>query len=164
MPTNLIKTYPNLLELLYSSHFENVNSIKNVFYRDFNIDTPIIFNSKTIQPTPSDGEDKIERLFNHLTRVVVDYKTNKREFESERSVRIHWIKNHLTKIKNLNHVLSFKVVDENRVYLLDKTEKYIIILEPLRDGKSYYLLSAYRLLSSNYKKLMTKYEKRGELI
>jgi len=164
MPTNLLKTYPGLLELLYGSHHENVNSIKNVFYRDFNTENPIIFNAKPIQPTPSGGEDKIERLFNHLTRVIVDEKTKKREFESERAVRIHWIKNHLTKIININHVFSFMVKDENRVYLLDKNEKYIIVLEPLRDENSYHLLSAYKLLSSNYKKIMTKYEKRGETI
>ena len=164
MATNLLKKYNQLLELLYSNHYDNLNSIKNVFYRDFNINKPLVFRNKTIQPTPADGEDKIERLFNHLTRKEVDFSIKKREFDSERAIRIHWIKHHLTNIVNLNKLIVFKIIDENRVYILDKTEKYVIILEPLRQQESYYLLSAYRLLPSNYQKIMKKFEKRGESI
>lgn len=164
MPTNLLKTYNQVLELLYRSDYENITSIKNVFYRDFNIDKPLIFNAKPIQPTPADGEDKIERLFNHLTRKELDSKTKKREFDSERAIRIHWIKHHFLNCTALNHIISFIVEDEKRVYLLDKTQKYVIILEPLRQIDAYYLLSAYKLLPSNYQKIMKKLEKRGEVI
>ncbi len=161
MATNLLKQYNQLLELLYNNHFDNVQSIKKVFYRDFNIDKPLIFNNKKIQPTTADGEDKIERLFNHLTRKELDNATKKREFDSERAIRIHWIKHHLLNIEKLKNLISFKIIDENRVYLLDKTEKYVIILEPLRQQEAFYLLSAYRLLPSNYQKIMKKFEKRG---
>ncbi|OYU82470.1 MAG: hypothetical protein CFE24_15475 [Flavobacterium sp. BFFFF2] len=164
MPTNYLKKYNQLLELLYSNPFDNVKSIKAVFDRDFNGNYTIKFYSKNIEPTPSDSEDKIERLFNHLTRVVTDEKTKKREFESERAIRIHWIKHHLEKHLSLPNVLTFKVEDENRVYLLDKSERYIIVLEPLRNGDAFYLLSAYKLLPSNYKKIMRKYEKRSQPI
>ena len=164
MATNLLKQYNQLLELLYSNHYDNVNSIKNVFYRDFNVNKPLIFNNKNILPTPADGEDKIERLFNHLTRKEVDFITKKREFDSERAIRIHWIKYHLINISKLNTLISFKIADENRVYVLDKKEKYVVILEPLRQQDAYYLLSAYRLLPSNYQKIMKKFEKRGEPI
>ena len=164
MATNLLKKYNQLLELLYSNHYDNVNSIKNVFYRDFNVNKPLIFNNKNILPTPADGEDKMERLFNHLTRKEVDFITKKREFDSERAIRIHWIKHHLTNSAHLDKLIVFKIIDENRVYILDKTEKYVIILEPLRQQESYYLLSAYRLLPSNYQKIMKKFEKRGEPI
>ena len=100
----------------------------------------------------------------YLTRVVVDEKTKKREFESERAIRIHWIKHHLERHHTLNNVLTFKVEDEKRVYLLDKSERYLIVLEPLRNEEAYYLLSAYKLLPSNYKKIMKKYEKRSKPI
>lgn len=161
MPTNLLKKYNQLLELLYSNHNENIHSLKNVFNRDFNSEKPIIFNSKIIQPTPSDSEDKIERLFNHLTRVVTDEKTKKREFESERAVRIHWIKHHFEKHNQFESIITFYIKDENRAYILDKNESYVIVLEPLRISDSYYLLSAYKLLPSNYQKIMKKYERRS---
>lgn len=161
MATNLIRTYNQLLELLYGNEHANVQSIKAVFYRDFNTQQAIKFNNKDIQPTPSNGEDKIERLFNHLTRVIVDEKTRKREFESERAIRIHWIKHHLQNHSSLNHVIAFQIPEEKRVYLLDKTEKYVIVLEPLRNIDAYYLLTAYKLLSSNFSKIMKKYEKRS---
>ena len=161
MPTNLLKIYNQVLELLYRTDYENIASIKNVFYRDFNVDRPLVFNAKTIQPTPADGEDKIERLFNHLTRKELDSKTKKREFDSERAIRIHWIKHHFLNCAALDHIISFIVEDEKRVYILDKREKYVIILEPLRQINAYYLLTAYKLLPSNYQKIMKKFEKRG---
>jgi hypothetical protein len=161
MPTNLIKKYNELLELLYARHSDNIKSIRAVFDRDFNGHSGIKFYAKNIEPTPSDSEDKIDRLFNHLTRVVVDEKTKQREFESERAIRIHWIRHHLEKHVSFANVLTFKVEDEKRVYLLDKTERYVIVLEPLRNEEAYYLLSAYKLLPANYKKVMKKYEKRS---
>ena len=48
MPTNLLKIYNQVLELLYRTDYENIASIKNVFYRDFNVDRPLVFNAKTI--------------------------------------------------------------------------------------------------------------------
>lgn len=164
MPTNYIKTYNQLLELLYAKHSDNIKSIRAVFERDFNGQNAIKFYAKNIEPTPSDSEDKIDRLFNHLTRVVVDEKTKQREFESERAIRIHWIKHHLEKHIAFENVLTFKIEDEKRVYLLDKTERYVIVLEPLRNGEAYYLLSAYKLLPGNFKKVMKKYERRSEPI
>jgi hypothetical protein len=164
MATNLLKKYNQVLELLYRNDYENIVSIKNVFYRDFNTEKPLVFNAKIIQPTPADGEDKIERLFNHLTRKELDYATKKREFDSERAIRIHWIKHHFLNYKMLNHIISFIVPDENRVYLLDKNENYVIVLEPLRKIEAYYLLTAYKLLPSNYQKIMKKLEKRGNII
>ncbi len=159
MATNLIRNYNQLLELIYRSQAENVQSIRNVFLRDFG--APMQFNNCLIQPTQADGQDTMDRLFNHLTRVVVDEKTNKREFESERAIRIHWIRHLFRNYQGLNHILTFQVTDEKRVYLLDRNERYVIILEPLRNGNAYYLLSAYRLLDSNFRKIMKKYQKRG---
>ncbi len=162
MPTNLTKVYNQLLDLLYPSMGRNLQSIRSVFNRDFCNDI-ILCRGVKIEPTPADGEDKLDRLFKHLTTVTTDEKTKKREFESERSVRIHWIKYHLEE-KAPDKILVFKIIDENRVYILDKEERYVVILEPLRNVASYYLLSAYRLLPANFKKIMKKYEKRSSTL
>lgn len=159
MPTNLIKVYNQLLDLLYPSIARNLQSLRSVFDRDFCNDT-IHCRGIKIEPTPADGEDKMDRLFRHLTTVVTDQNTKKREFESVRSVRIHWIRFHLTE-KAPEKILIFKIVDEDRVYLLDKTERYLVILEPLRNVKAYYLLTAYHLEPANFKKVMKKFEKRS---
>jgi len=119
MPTNLIKVYNQLLELLYPSMQQNLKSLHRVFERDFS--NGIIYcRGITIEPTPAEGEDRMERLFRHLTTVITDEKTKKREFESERSIRIHWIRYHIEE-KSPEKLLVFKVEDENRVYLLDRT-------------------------------------------
>lgn len=78
MATNLLREYNQVLELLYRSEYKNIRSIKDVFYRDFNVENPLIFNAKIIQPTPADGEDKVEILFNHLTRKELDSVTKKK--------------------------------------------------------------------------------------
>lgn len=162
MPTNLTKVYNQLLELLYHSTAQNLQSIRRVFDRDFG-NVIVYCRHIPIQPTPAEGEDAMDRLFRHLTTVVTDEVTRKREFESERSIRVHWIKYHLEE-KSPDKLLMFKVEDENRVYLLDKAERYVVVLEPLRKVNAYYLLTAYRLLPGNFKKIMKKYEKRGELL
>lgn len=161
MPTNLTKIYNQLLELLYLTQQQNLQSVKRVFERDFHAERPVICKGVPIEPTPAEGEDKLERLFRHLTTVITDEATRRREFESERSIRIHWIRYHLEE-KSPEKILIFKVADENRVYLLDKAERYVVILEPLRIRTAYYLLTAYKLEPANFKKIMKKYEKRGE--
>jgi len=161
MPSNLLKIYNQLLELLYPSLIQNIRSIRRVFDRDFVQLLQIKLRAVPILPTTAEGEDTMDRLFRHLTTHIIDEKTRKREFEADRSVRIHWIRFHLEE-KAPDKLIIFKVTDENRVYVLDKAEKYVIVLEPLRNKEAYYLLTAYHLLPANYKKIMKKYEKRGE--
>lgn len=158
MPTNQTKIYNQLLELLYNSERENLNSIRKVYDRDFCNDSVNKFKHYQVIPTPAEGVDVMDRQFKHLTTVITDEKTRKREFESDRAIRIHWIKHHL---EGKCEIVAFKVEDEKRVYLLDKSEKYVIVLEPQRNNEILYLLTAYRLQSSNYKKIMNKYDKRG---
>ena len=160
MPTNLTKMYNSLLEFLYQNHQQNIQSFRAVFNRDFSNTVPVIWRSLPVLPTPADGEDVMDRQFRHLTTVITDEKTRKREFESERTVRIHWIRHHLEE-KSPEHLLVFKVTQENRVYVLDKTERYVVIMEPYRKADAFYLLTAYRLLPANFKKMMKKYEKTG---
>jgi hypothetical protein len=158
MPTNQTKIYNQLLDLLYNTERENIASIKKVYQRDFVDAGDNKYKEYPVVPTPAEGEDVMERQFRHLTTIITDEKTKKRTFESDRAIRLHWIKNHL---QGKCQLISFKVDDERRVYLLDKPEKYVIILEPQRNNQILYLLTAYRLQSSSYKKIMNKYEKRG---
>ena len=116
MPSNLLKAYNQTLELLYVQERDNITSIKAVFNRDF-YQTSLIFKDMMVVPTIADGEDTMARLFRHLTTTVVDEKTKKREFDSERAVRIHWIKHHVEEKKKNN--LIYTVKDERRIYILD---------------------------------------------
>jgi hypothetical protein len=161
MPSNLLKVYNQLLELLYPSLHQNIQSIRKVFNRDFIDLLQIHLRTIPILPTTAEGEDTMDRLFRHLTTHITDERTRKREFETDRSVRIHWIRFHLEE-KAPDKIIIFKVADENRVYVLDKAEKYVVVLEPLRNKNAYYLLTAYHLQPANFKKIMKKYEKRGE--
>jgi hypothetical protein len=161
MPSNLLKTYNELLDLLYPSQNQNIKSIRKVFDRDFVELLQLKLRGIIVLPTTAEGEDTMERLFRHLTTCITNEATKKREFESERSVRIHWIRFHLEE-KAPQKILIFKVEDENRIYVLDKAERYIVILEPLRNKNAYFLLTAYHLLPANFKAIMKKYEKRGK--
>lgn len=159
MPVNLIKQYNQLLELLYTTHNDNLKSIRKVFDRDFS-DNNVFFKDKLVQPTTQDGIDPMNRLFTHLTTVITNKQTRKREFESDRSIRLHWVKHHLEE-KCKNDIILFDNSFEKRTYILNKEEKYVVILEPLRNKDSYFLLTAYKLGSSSYKKIMKKFERDG---
>ena len=49
-----------------------------------------------------------------------------------------------------------------RTYYYDKDEDYVIVLEPRRDGQSYYLLTAYHIGGKDAKrnKMDKKYKRR----
>lgn len=157
MPSNLLKTYNQTLELLYLTERENINSIKSVFTRDFH-QTILTFRKLKVVPTVADGEDTMIRLFRHLTTQITDESTKKREFDSDRAIRIHWIKYHIEENKQN---LVFTITDERRVYILDKEERYVIVFEPSRTKEELFLLTAYKLYPARYKILMKKFEKRG---
>jgi hypothetical protein len=62
------------------------------------------------------------------------------------------------------NMLLFSVQEPEgmRTYFYDKDEKYVVVLEPLRSGQEYYLLTAYYLTGKDAKrdKIMSKYNKR----
>lgn len=144
MPLNLLKKYNQLLDISSYNEFQRKKSLKGVFDRDITNNTNFAFQTKQIHPTPADGQDAIERLFTHLTTVIIDKSTNKREFDMARSIRLHWIRFHIEEYKKDN-MLVFSVEEPNgtRTYIYDKAEKYVIVLEPMRKKHEYYLLSAY---------------------
>lgn len=59
-------------------------------------------------------------------------------------------------------IFSVKEPEGFRTYIYDKDEKYVIILEPLRNKNEYYLLTAYYLSGKDSKrdKIVKKYNRR----
>jgi hypothetical protein len=78
----------------------------------------------------------------------------RRLYDSFRSECLHWIKAHTDGQVKDSDIVVFSVtersqrkrVDVVRTYIYNKTRKYVIVFEPqTRNGKSYYLLTAYYL-------------------
>ena len=61
-------------------------------------------------------------------------------------------------------MLYFSVAEprSTRTYIYDIDERYVIVLEPQRNGSSYYLLTAYHLEGKDAArdKIMNKYRRR----
>jgi len=57
-----------------------------------------------------------------------------------RSIRLHWIRHHIEEKKSDN-MLVFSVTEPKvataRTYIYDKDEKYLIVLEPMRNRNEY---------------------------
>jgi hypothetical protein len=164
MPLNLLKSYNELLDILSLNDWERIKSLKSIFNRDIRENRRFSFHNKPIFPTArGDGETAMENLFNHLTRSMVDKKLRNREFDHARSVRLHWIRFHVEERKQENmFCFSVKEPDGTRTYVYDKDEAYVIVLQPLRDGTAYYLLTAYPLMGKDAArdKMMKKYKRK----
>jgi len=163
MPFNLLKTYNHLLDFGGYNEHQRKKSLMGVFNRDFTDNPNLKFRRKQITPTPADGIIQMETLFTHLTTVITDKATRHREFELHRSLRLHWIKFHLDERKADNMLIfSVNEPEGNRTYIYDKDEKYVIVLEPLRDGRGYYLLSAFHVMGKDAQrdKFARKYRRK----
>ncbi|MCD4737330.1 MAG: hypothetical protein K8R53_14900 [Bacteroidales bacterium] len=170
MPTNLLKEYPQLLELGHLPELEKLNSIRRIFKRDIEVNPDLKFREKTIRPIKGE-EPSMQLLFKHLTTHEIEdvnsdgSKYKKRVFEMDRSQRLHWIKYHIEKRKKDN-VEIFSIEERVkrgtviRTYIYDKEQKYVIVLEPQRSKQDYYLLSAYYLNKSYGEKKMKKKMKK----
>lgn len=167
MPFNLTKIYNEFLDLVALEEKQRINSLKGVFKRDFEERSPN-FCSKRVYPTPqNNGEIPMHTLFRHLTTEVTDKTTRKREYEPERSKRLHWVCHHLEQRKKDNMLLfTVREPEGYRTYYYDIDEKYVLVLEPLRNGNSYYLLTAYyiRGKDAHRDKIMRKYKRRIQMV
>ena len=163
MPFNQTKIYNELLDLIALNDRQRISSLKLIFERDF-VNKNLIFRNKNVYPTSqNNGEIPMETLFRHLTTVMTDKNTHKREFELDRSRRLHWVRFHLDNKKKDNMLLfSVREPEGIRTYFYDKDEKYVLVLEPIRDGSAYYLLTAYYLKGKDAErdKMMKKYKRR----
>jgi len=161
MPTNLIIRYNQLLELAYLTPAQRTVSLGGVFRRDFEEKAAeLAFRSQRVYPIPGE-EDNLKRLFRHLTTVVVDHATGKREYEAERSERLHWVRVHiLEQITTPCLVFYAEDPEGERLYIFNEAERYVVVLQPLRKVDAFYLLTAYRLEPRNMKKIKNKYRRR----
>ncbi len=165
MALNLLKKYNELLELAFLSEKERIASLTGIFNRDITNNPRFFFQNKPIYPTPREnGEASMQNLFNHLTRKTeVGDAEKHRTFDMSCSQRLHCIRYHIDQNKK-DDMLVFSVEEPNsiRTYIYDKTEKYVIVLEPSRKHDSYYLLTAYHLEGKDDKrnKILAKYKKR----
>lgn len=170
MPLNLIKKYPELLDIVSLSERDRIKSLKGIFKRDIEDNEDFSFRTKIIRPiAKEDGKASMDILFNHLiTRKMVDDKGQKlktRIFDIHRSRRLHWIKFH-TKEQKQEKVNIFscqeriKGKDRIRTYIYDIKESYVIILEPQKSKMDYYLLTAYYINEKSEKENIEKKVKR----
>ena len=166
MPLNQIKKYNELLDITGMSLQQRTTSLKNIFDRDITLDSKNFkFRTKQITPTPLDGEITMDTLFRHLTTVIIDKNSRRREYDVHRSQRLHWVKHH-TKETRKDKMLAYSTKEPNgfRTYIYDIEEKYVIVLEPLRRKNEYYLLTAYYVRGKDAKrnKFEKKYKRRFE--
>jgi hypothetical protein len=157
MPLNLLKLYPQLLELGHLNENQRIQSLQRIFKRDIEDNQSLNFRHKTIRPIKGE-EPAMVLLFRHLTTEEIEVEDDngkkypKRIFEMDRSQRLHWIKYHLEEKKKIN-VEVFSVAERDqkkrkdiiRTYIYDLEHKYIIVLDPQRTQKDYYLVTAFYL-------------------
>lgn len=112
----------------------------------------------------------MDREFMHLTTEEVEcvednIPLKKRVYDHFRSERLHWLKTHIEEKVRDSDIIVFGITERNqrkhidveRVYIYNKTRKYVIVLQPqTRNGKSYYLLTAYYLNKSYGEKQIRK--------
>lgn len=177
MPFNQLKIYPELLDIAYLSEKERYRSLKGIFDRDITNNNGFSFQGKRIFPIKSDGKLDLDREFFHLTTEEIEQENENgkmekhRVFDIHRSQRLHWIRVHIEeKIQDGSKILVFSVAERDkrarkdiiRTYIYNKTQKYVIVLEPQpRSLSAYFLLTAY-YLDRKYgeKALDKKYKKR----
>ena len=160
MPINLLKKFNDLLDLSHLNKTERKQSLYRIFKRDIEDNPDLCFRGRKINPVKG-SEPDMEILYKHLTTVIIDKKTRKREYEPRRSERLHWIRHYIEE-KKKDNVLVFSVKEKEgiRTYIFDKDEKYVVILEPYQNRQEYYLITAYYLEGRNYKKILNKYKRR----
>ncbi|MCI6212924.1 hypothetical protein [Bacteroides heparinolyticus] len=157
---NKLKVYNQLLELDDLTPAKRNESLTGVFKRDF-VDSSVSFRGKTVEPTPKDGEDTMSILLRHLTTKTENKDESHREYDRDRSIRIHWVKHHISE-KTPDKIEVFSTQDRGgiRTYIFDRDESYVVILEPRRDGGSYYLITAYYLKGNNCRKIENKLKRK----
>jgi len=169
MPLNLIKKYPELLDIVSLNERDRINSLKGIFKRDIEDNSEFCFRTKTIRPIAKEGKASMDTLFHHLTtRKNIDDKgmeLKTRSFDIHRSQRLHWIKFHVEeKKKDEVNIFScnerIKGKDRIRTYIYDVKESYVIILELQRSAMDYYFITAYYLNEEGSKENIEKKEKK----
>lgn len=71
MPTNLIKKYPQLLELT-GNLSDILTSLRRIYNRDIQDNPDFKFRGIPIHPLKSEGQEDMDRTFRHLTTKEYD--------------------------------------------------------------------------------------------
>lgn len=167
---NILKKYPELLDIKGLSERERQDDLLRIFKRDIEDNPNFAFRSWKIYPIKAEGEADMGRLFKHLTckEVMVEEDGNtypKRIFEMDRSQRLHWINHHVSERTPQNvDVFTIEERDKKKrkvkkTYIYDKQEEYVIVLEQQRSN-AFYLLTAYHLNEEYGKKSLSKKMKK----
>ena len=166
MPLNLLKKYPDLLDLVSLVGEALQASLRRIFNRDIVENATFSFRGKKIFPIKSDGELDLQREFLHLTtHVEQDENGNERRyFDRFRSERLHWIRPHAEEVISDSNIEVFSIEERDfkkrqtivRTYVYNITRKYVVVFEPQRNGTAYYLLTAYYLDKEYGEKQMQK--------
>lgn len=164
---NIIKKYPELLDLLGLSESDRHYDLLNIFRRDIEDNEDFTFRKRRIYPIKVQGEADMGRLFKHLTceEVLIENedgsKYPKRVFEMARSQRLHWILHHI-KERSPDNIDIFTIEERDakkrkvkKTYIYDSVEEYVIVLEQQRSN-AFYLLTAYYLNKEYGKKALMK--------
>lgn len=168
MPFNLLKVYPQLMDIAHMNDGQRLTSLRAIFKRDIEDNAGLKFRTKIIRPVKGE-EPSMQILFKHLTceeieETDTDGKTYpKRIFEIDRSVRLHWVRYHIDENKK-DDIEVFSVEERDlrkrkdviKTYIYDLAQQYVIVLEPQRSGTDYYLLTAYYLNKPEGKKSIQK--------
>lgn len=173
MPLNLLKKYPELLELVGSLR-DMTASLKRIYVRDIEDNPDFKFRGIPVHPIKAeDGQLEMDMSFIHLTTrefEQMDEAGNplppKREFDIQRSVRLHWINHHVHELTPEN-LTVFTIIewdgkkrqDVKHTYIYDKVEKYVIVFDR-RAQKHFRLLTAYYLNEPYAEKMMKKKMKK----
>jgi hypothetical protein len=154
---NLTKYYPDLLDL-FMKYGDIQKSLRLIYDRDIPYDDNCKFKKKRIYPIKTDNVIDIDRNFRHLTTENKEcynedgtFSHYKREYEKDRSKRLHWIKAHIS--ENIKGLIIFSTEERDKrkrknvykTYIYNRKDKYVIVLEVQNDLSSYYLLTAYYL-------------------
>lgn len=168
---NILKKYPELLDLIGLNEHERYHDLQLIFKRDIEDNPNFSFRSWPIYPIKAQGEADMGRLFKHLTCEEIQIKNEdgtsypKREFEIDRSQRLHWIRHHIQ--ENSPHNITVFTNEEKdakkrkvkKTYIYDTVQEYVIVLEQQRKN-AFYLLTAYHLNKTYGKKALIKKMKK----
>lgn len=180
MPLNLLKKYPDLLDLVGSQKDIN-QSLRRVYERDLENNPDFKFRGIQIHPLKAaEGQLEMDRTYSHLTTREFDQydeegkllPLKRREFDAARSKRLHWINHHVHEQTPAN-IEVFTIIewdakkheDVKHTYIYDKVGKYVIVFDR-RVDKDFYLLTAYYLDEPYAEKMMNKKMKKklGEVV
>jgi hypothetical protein len=168
---NILKKYPELLDLIGLNEQERNQDLQSIFRRDIEDNPDFSFRSLPIYPIKTQGVADMGRLFKHLTCEEVEIRNvdgtsyPKRVFEMDRSQRLHWINHHI-KESTPENIDVFTVEERDsqkrkvrKTYIYDEVEEYVIVLEQQRKD-AFYLLTAYHLNKEYGKKALAKKMKK----